>query len=152
MNCVRPKWAEIDLYAAEWRIPGAKMKMWIDHIVPLSTQAVDLLRDLHPATGHGRYVFPSMRTGERPMSENTVNAALRGMGYAKDVMTAHRLRGTARTIMENSWRCQWGRASDPLKNLPDFHNFEGGQASHIDAVLDASDAQRWYVVIGEPRK
>jgi integrase len=94
------EWAEIDLDTAEWRIPGAKMKMGIDHIVPLSTQAVGLLRDLHAATGHGRYVFPSLRTGERPMSENTVNAALRGMGYAKDVMTAHGFRATARTIMD----------------------------------------------------
>ncbi|RUR70996.1 DUF4102 domain-containing protein [Variovorax guangxiensis] len=94
------EWAEIDLDAAEWRLPGSKMKMGIDHIVPLSTQAVALLRDQHAATGHGRYVFPSIRTGERPMSENTVNAALRGMGYAKDVMTAHGFRAMARTIMD----------------------------------------------------
>jgi len=94
------EWAEIDLDAAEWRIPGAKMKMRVDHLVPLSTQAVALLRGMLPATGHGRYVFPSMRTGERPMSENTVNAALRNMGYAKDVMTAHGFRATARTIMD----------------------------------------------------
>lgn len=94
------EWSEIDFDAAEWRIPGAKMKMRVDHIVPLSTQAVALLRDLHSATGHGRYVFPSLRTGERPMSENTVNAALRGMGYAKDVMTAHGFRAMARTILD----------------------------------------------------
>lgn len=94
------EWSEVDLDAAEWRIPGSKMKMGIDHIVPLSSQAVALLRDLHEATGHGRYVFPSLRTGERPMSENTVNAALRGMGYAKEVMTAHGFRAMARTIMD----------------------------------------------------
>lgn len=94
------EWAEVDLDAAEWRIPGSKTKMGIDHIVPLSTQAVALLRDQHAATGHGRYVFPSIRTGERPMSENTVNAALRGMGYAKEVMTAHGFRAMARTIMD----------------------------------------------------
>lgn len=94
------EWTEIDLDAAEWRISGVRMKMGIDHIVPLSMQAVALLRDLHKATGHGRYVFPSIRTGERPMSENTVNAALRGMGYAKEVMTAHGFRAMARTIMD----------------------------------------------------
>ncbi len=94
------EWAEIDLDAAEWRIPGSKMKMKADHLVPLSTQAVDLLRSMHRVTGHGRYVFPSMRTGERAMSENTINAALRGMGFASDVHTAHGFRATARTIMD----------------------------------------------------
>lgn len=94
------EWAEIDLEAAEWRIPGAKMKMKNDHIVPLSRQAVAILQSLHPVTGHGRYVFPSLRTGERPMSENTVNAALRGMGYSNEMHTGHGFRATARTIMD----------------------------------------------------
>ena len=94
------EWAEIDLNGAEWRIPGSKMKMKNDHIVPLSAQAVEILRSVHPLTGHGRYVFPSLRTGERPMSENTINAALRGMGYAKEVHSAHGFRAMARTIMD----------------------------------------------------
>jgi len=94
------EWAEIDLEAAEWRIPGSKMKMKVDHLVPLSAQAVEILRSVQPMSGHGRYVFPSLRTGERPMSENTVNAALRGMGYAKEVHTAHGFRAMARTIMD----------------------------------------------------
>jgi integrase len=94
------EWSEIDLDAAEWRIPGAKMKMGQDHIVPLATQAVALLKDLHAMTGHGKFVFPSVRTSTRCMSENTVNAALRGMGYGKDVMTGHGFRAMARTIMD----------------------------------------------------
>ena len=94
------EWTEVDLETAEWRIPWAKMKMKADHIVPLSTQALALLRGMHPATGHGKFVFPSLRTGERPMSENTINAALRGMGYAKEVHSAHGFRATARTIMD----------------------------------------------------
>ena len=94
------EWAEIDLDAAEWRIPGSKMKMKIDHIVPLSTQAVEILRSVHPISGHGRYVFPSLRTGERPMSDNTINAALRGLGYSKEVHTAHGFRAMARTILD----------------------------------------------------
>ena len=94
------EWAEIDLDGAEWRIPGSKMKMKNDHIVPLSTQAVEILRSMQPITGHGRYVFPSLRTGERPMSENTINAALRGMGYSAEVHTAHGFRAMARTIMD----------------------------------------------------
>jgi integrase len=94
------QWSEIDLEGGEWRIPGAKMKMGIDHIVPLSTQAVLILRELHPITGHGCFVFPSIRTGERPMSENTINAALRGMGYDSDTHTAHGFRAMARTILD----------------------------------------------------
>ncbi len=94
------EWAEIDLEAAEWRIGGAKMKMRSDHIVPLSTQAIDILRALEPMTGHGKFVLPSIRTDDRCMSENTVNAALRSMGYSKDVMTAHGFRAMARTILD----------------------------------------------------
>jgi len=94
------EWAEIDLGVAEWRIPGIKMKMKADHIVPLCTQAVEILLDLQAITGHGKFVFPSIRTGERPMSENTINAALRGMGYAADVHSAHGFRAMARTIMD----------------------------------------------------
>ena len=94
------EWAEINLSSAEWRIPGSKMKMKADHLVPLSRQAVEILRSVQPITGHGRYVFPSLRTGERPMSENTVNAALRGMGYSINVHTAHGFRAMARTIMD----------------------------------------------------
>ena len=74
--------------------------MKVDHLVPLSAQAVELLRSVHPATGHGQYVFPSIRTGERPMSENTINSALRGMGYAKDIHSAHGFRAMARTILD----------------------------------------------------
>lgn len=94
------EWSEIDLDAAEWRIPGSKMKMGQDHMVPLATQAVTLLRELHAMTGHGKFVFPSVRTSTRCMSENTVNAALRGMGYGKDMMTGHGFRAMARTILD----------------------------------------------------
>ena len=94
------EWAEFNLDAAEWRIPGSKMKMKSDHIVPLSTQAVTVLRSIQPITGHGRYVFPSLRTGERPMSENTINVALRAMGYSQEQHTAHGFRAMARTIMD----------------------------------------------------
>lgn len=94
------EWAHVDLEAAEWRIPGEKMKMGLDHIVPLPSQALDILSDLRPMTGHGKYVLPSIRSDDRCMSENTVNAALRGMGYENDVMTAHGFRAMARTILD----------------------------------------------------
>ena len=94
------EWADINLEESEWRIPGHKMKMKVDHIVPLSKQAALILTELKPITGHGKFVFPSLRTGERPMSENTINAALRGMGYAADVHSAHGFRAMARTILD----------------------------------------------------
>jgi integrase len=94
------EWREIDLDRAEWRIPATKMKMKIEHLVPLATQAVEILRDLHRLTGHGKFVFPSLRTDDACMSENTINAALRGMGYAQEVMTGHGFRAMARTIMD----------------------------------------------------
>jgi integrase len=94
------EWAEIDLEVEEWRIPGHKMKMDNDHIVPLSSQALEILRTIATLSGDGKFVFPSIRTSERCMSENTVNAALRGMGYSKEVMTAHGFRAMARTILD----------------------------------------------------
>ncbi|MEL7641677.1 MAG: integrase arm-type DNA-binding domain-containing protein [Solidesulfovibrio sp.] len=98
------EWSEIDLDKAEWRIPAEKMKMREQHIVPLSRQAVAILRELHPLTGVGRYVFPSIRTSARPMSENTVLAALRRMGYTKDEMTGHGFRSMASTLLnEQGW-------------------------------------------------
>jgi integrase len=94
------EWAEFDLDAAEWRIPGPRMKMGIEHMVPLASQAVELLRAQHWLTGGRRFVFPSIRTNDKCMSENTVNAALRSMGYSKEVMTGHGFRAMARTIMD----------------------------------------------------
>jgi integrase len=95
------EWAEIDLDAAEWRIPGTKMKMKIDHLVPLSTQAVEIIQSMKPITGSRRYVFPSMgRSEDRPMSENTINSALHAMGIPREAHTAHGFRAMARTIMD----------------------------------------------------
>lgn len=75
--------AEIDFDTGEWRIPGSRMKMKLDHMVPLPTQAVEILRSVYLLTGHRKYVFPSICTTERCMSENTINAALSSMGYSK---------------------------------------------------------------------
>jgi integrase len=100
------QWGEIDLEAAEWRIPAHKMKMRVMHIVPLSTQAVEILRQLKPLTDRGEesYLFPSIRGARRPMSENTINAALRRLGYSKDEMTGHGFRSMASTILhESGW-------------------------------------------------
>lgn len=94
------EWSEINLELADWTIPAQKMKMRQPHLVPLAKQAVNILEELHPLTGQGRYVFPCARTSTRPMSENTINAALRRLGYSKDDVTAHGFRATARTILD----------------------------------------------------
>jgi integrase len=91
------EWVEFDLTVAEWRVPPAKMKMRRPHRVPLSRQALDVLRDLQPTSGGGRFLFPSVRSTVRPMSENTLNAALRRLGYGPDDMTAHGFRAMAST-------------------------------------------------------
>jgi integrase len=102
------EWLEFDLDAAEWAIPEGRMKKRRKHIVPLSKQAVAILRELHRFTGSGRYVFPSERGPLRPMSENTLNTALRAMGYSKDQMTAHGFRHMASTLLHESrkWRSE----------------------------------------------
>ena len=96
----QPEWTEIDLDCAEWNIPPERMKMREPHLVPLPTQAVEILRELHALTGNGRYVFPGARTNGRPMSNNAILAALRRMGYAKDEMSGHGFRAMARTILD----------------------------------------------------
>lgn len=100
------EWREFDLDAAEWRIPAAKMKMRSPHFVPLSKQTVAILRELHQLTGSGKYVFPSERGRDRPMSANTLNAALRALGFSKEQMTSHGFRHMASTLLNESslWR------------------------------------------------
>ena len=87
---------EID---CEWRIPVAKMKMKEEHRVPLARQALDLLQYMHQLTGDGKYIFPSMRSGNRPMSQDTVRVAIRTLGYDKEQMTAHGFRAMASTML-----------------------------------------------------
>ena len=100
----RAEWNEIDLDAAEWRIPAGKMKSRTMHIVPLAAQALRLFKELKPLTGRGRWVFPGIRTNGESMSENTVNAALRRMGYDRTMITAHGFRGMASTMLHE---CGW---------------------------------------------
>ncbi len=94
------EWSEIDFDTAEWNIPAQRMKMKEPHLVPLSMQALEILKELHPLTSNSRYLFPSIRTNIRPMSENTVNAALRRLGYTSNDMTGHGFRAMARTILD----------------------------------------------------
>ena len=93
------EWSEFDIPRAEWRIPGARMKMGEPHIVPLARQALTIIKDLERFARGGRYLFPSLRTRERPMSDNTINAALRRLGYSSEEQTGHGFRSMASTLL-----------------------------------------------------
>jgi len=100
----RAECSEIDLDKAEWRIPASKMKGRVMHIVPLAKQAVRILMELRPLTDRSPWVFPGVRANGEPMSENTVNAALRRLGYDRTTLTAHGFRGMASTMLhEQGW-------------------------------------------------
>ncbi|RFC31109.1 MAG: Integrase [Candidatus Nitrotoga sp. MKT] len=102
------EWTELDLDKAEWIIPANKMKMGITHIVPLAKQAVEVLREIQPLTGRGKYVFPGERDYDRPMSDNAIRSALRRMGWANDEMTPHGFRAMASTILDNmGYKQEW---------------------------------------------
>ena len=103
------EWAEVDLDAGEWNVPIERMKLkkrlkearkGEKHLVPLSRQAIEILKTLHPLTGTGKFLFPSMITNLKPISDNTINQAIRRMGNDKDEMTAHGFRAMARTILD----------------------------------------------------
>ena len=96
----KAEWAEFDLDHALWSIPAERMKMKQAHMIPLSEQAVTILKEIKPLTRNGRYVFPSARTDARPMSDNAILAAFRRMGFAKDEMSGHGFRAMARTLLD----------------------------------------------------
>ena len=97
-------WSEINWEKSEWVIPAERMKMREKHIVPLSRQSLEILRELQPLTGDGKYLFPSPRTSDRPMSDNAILSALRRMGYTGDQMTGHGFRSMASTLLnEQGW-------------------------------------------------
>ena len=98
------EWSEFDLERNEWRIPAERMKMGEMHIVPLARQPLEILRELQARTGEGRFVFPAIGKRERPLSENTLNAALRRLGYSTNEMTSHGFRSIASTLLnEQGW-------------------------------------------------
>ncbi len=144
----RAEWNEVNLDGAEWRIPAAKMKGRVMHIVPLATQAVTILRELQPLTGGSPWVFPGVRTNGEPMSENTVNAALRRLGYNRSTITAHGFRSMASTLLHE---CGWPSdvierqlshaernavkaAYNHAEHLPARRNMMQAWADHLDSL------------------
>ncbi|HZP66859.1 MAG TPA: tyrosine-type recombinase/integrase [Rudaea sp.] len=144
----RAEWREVDLDKALWSIPAERMKMDAPHLVPLSRQAVEILRELHPLTGSGEYVFPGARSLRRPMSENTVNAALRRLGYSGSEIVAHGFRSMASTLLnEQGWpsdvierqlahaeRNEVRRAYNRAKYLPERVKMMQAWADYLDAL------------------
>ena len=97
-NVRAAEWKEIDFKNKLWKIPADKMKVKVAHIVPLSNQAIKIIKAIEPLTADGKYLFPSIRTTARPISDNTLNAALRRLGYTKDEIVAHGFRAMFSTL------------------------------------------------------
>ena len=141
------EWAEVNWDEERWEIPAEKMKMGEPHIVPLCSQALEQLKELHRLTGRGRYVFPGARGASRCLSENAVRVALRTMGYDNNTMTPHGFRAMARTIMDEvlNFRVDWiehqlahavkdanGRAYNRTAHLPQRREMMQSWADYLD--------------------
>jgi integrase len=141
------EWKDVDLDAAEWRYTVTKTD--VPHIVPLCRQAVRILRELHPLTGDGQFLFPGARTNKRPMSDNAVLAAMRRMGIGKEEMTGHGFRAVARTILDevlgfrpdfiehqlaHAVRDPLGRAYNRTAHLPERRKMMQKWADYLDRL------------------
>ena len=157
----KAQWPEVDFDRADWRIPAQRMKMREPHIVPLSRQAVDILRELEPLTNRvssiksdtPNFVFPSARSSKRPMGENAVIAALRRMDYTKDEMTGHGFRAMASTLLhEHGWNHQVierqlahaernavSAAYNFAEHLPERRKMMQAWADYLDALKGGAD-------------
>lgn len=145
------EWAEIDFDAATWNIPAERMKMKQAHLVPLSRQAMDILKELHPLTGGSAYLFPSPRSDKRPMSDNAVLSAMRRMGIGKEEMTGHGFRAMARTVLDevlhvrpdyiehqlaHAVRDPNGRAYNRTAHLPERRKMMQEWADYLDKLRE----------------
>jgi integrase len=146
------EWKDIDLDAGEWRYRVNKTD--IDHIVPLCRQAIAILRELHPLTGDGRFVFPGARTNKRPMSDNAILGALRRMNIGKEEMTGHGFRAVARTILDevlgfrvdliehqlaHAVKDPNGRAYNRTAHLPERRRMMGAWGSYLDRLKSGAE-------------
>lgn len=147
------EWSEFDLDAGAWRIPARKMKGRAEHIVPLARQCVAILAELRPLTGRGPYLFPSVRGRDRPMSANTINVALRALGFDADTLTTHGFRALASTrLNEMGWnadvierqlahaernavRAAYNRA----QHLPERRELMQAWADYLDGLTNGAD-------------
>jgi integrase len=141
------RWADIDTETGEWRFIASKTGS--PHIVPLASQAKEILLELRPLTGQSEFVFPGVRSAKRPMSENTINAALRYMGFTGDTITGHGFRAMARTVLDevlgfrpdyiehqlaHAVRDPLGRAYNRTAHLPERRKMMQAWADYIDGL------------------
>lgn len=148
----KAEWADIDLDGAEWRYTATKTNT--PHIVPLSRQAVEVLRELQPLTGRGRFVFPGARSNARPMSDNAILAAMRRLGIGKEEMSGHGFRAVARTILDevlgvrpdyiehqlaHAVRDPNGRAYNRTAHLPERRKMMQQWADYLDKLKTGAD-------------
>jgi len=153
----RAEWSEINDEAATWSIPAAKMKMREPHLVPLSRQSLQILNDIRPLTGGGKYVFPGPRTPDRPVSENGVTVALRSLGFEKGEMTGHGFRASARTLLDeelhfpahliehqlaHAVKDANGRAYNRTTHLPERRVMMQQWADYLDSLRAQYDEKR----------
>jgi integrase len=149
------EWAHFHMNDAEWRIPAERMKMKEDLIVPLSRPAIAVIEELQPLTGNGRFLFPSEYGRSRPMSENTINAALRRLGYSNDEMTGHGFRAMARTMLDEvlEYRVEWiehqlaHEVKDPNGRAYNRTAFLAGRKEMMQGWADYLDGLR----LGKPQ-
>ena len=148
------EWSEFDLANAEWRIPAERMKMGEAHIVPLARQALAILNELEPFARGGRYLFPSLRTRDRPMSDNTINAALRRLGYTSEEQTGHGFRSMASTLLNeqgyppdvielqlaHTERNKVRAAYNKAQRLPERRKMMQAWANYLDALREGARA------------
>ena len=143
------EWSEVNFAETRIELPAAKMKIKEPHIIPLASQAVEILKELQPITGRGKYVFPSARGASRPLSENGVRTALRTLGYTNDQISPHGFRAMARTILDEvlDFPVDWiehqlahsvkdanGRAYNRTKHLPQRKKMMQTWADYLDSL------------------
>ncbi len=135
------KWKEFDLDAKEWRIPAERMKMRSEHIVPLSNQAINILRELEPITGRYELLFPSRGNCHKPISENTLGVAINRMGY-KTKATAHGFRATASSIL-NEQGFNRDAIERQLSHLERNH-VRGAYTYHAEYLKERKKIMQWW--------
>ena len=148
------EWSEFNLENAEWLIPASRMKMGQPHLVPLSKQAVAILTDLRPKSKYSPFVFPSVRSAKRPMSDMAILAALRRMGFTKDEMSVHGFRAMARTVLDevlgfrpdhiehqlaHAVRDPNGRAYNRTTHLPQRREMMQKWSDYLDQLRDGAE-------------
>ena len=147
------EWSEVNFAETRIELPAAKMKVNEPHIIPLASQAIEILKELQPITGRGKYVFPSARGASRPLSENGVRTALRTLGYTNDQISPHGFRAMARTILDEilNFPVDWiehqlahavkdanGRAYNRTKHLPQRRTMMQTWADYLDELSQES--------------